>query len=203
MGRLVGAFTRVAMVWYGWPSYRGPVMDADIVKRMRAEEADLVRKLQAVRDFLSAYGEAPREAATGRVVASAESGARPKVSIDSFTAQTRPSVVLAMKALMSTHGLMKTSELVQAIEAMGHTVNGDNKVNALGALLSRSADLIGHGKSGWELADRERALEIVSHYAPKENEAPPAMLVRASEADGEGGRTPDPSSVNPPPWHRA
>lgn len=178
-------------------------MDADIVKRMRAEEADLVRKLQAVRDFLSAYGEAPREPVTSRVAASAESGARPKVGIDSFTAQTRLSVVLAMKALMSTNGLMKTSELVQAIEAMGHTVNGDNKVNALGALLSRSVDLIGHGKSGWELADRERALEIVSHYAPKENEAPASIARGASETDGEGGRTPDPSPVNPLSWHRA
>lgn len=178
-------------------------MDADIVERMRAEEADLVRKLQAVRDFLSAYGEAPREAPVSRVLARPEPGARPKVSIDSFTAQTRPSVVLAMKALMSSSGLLKTSELVQAIEAMGHTVNGDNKVNALGALLSRSADLIGHGKSGWQLADRERALEIVSHYAPKENEAPASNAGGASEADGEGGRTPDPSSVTPPPWHGA
>lgn len=178
-------------------------MDADIVKRMRAEEADLSRKLQAVRAFLSAYGEAPQDAPAGRTAPKAETGARPKVEIDGFTAQTRPSVVLAMKALMNANGLMKTSELVQAIEAMGHKVNGDNKVNALGALLSRSADLIGHGKSGWELADREKALEIVSHFAPKGNEAPASDAGGASEADGAGGWTPNPSPVNPPPWHGA
>lgn len=159
-------------------------MDADIVRRMREEEADLVRKLQAVRDFLAAYGEAPitrPQPAAGR--ARAEGGTRPKVEIDSFTAQTRNSVVLAIQALTTTTGLMKTSELVQYVEAMGHTISGENKVNALGALLSRSADLIGHGKSGWELADREKALEIVNNYAPKRNEAPDAPTPRASESE--------------------
>jgi hypothetical protein len=148
-------------------------MDADIVERMRSEEADLVRKLQAVRDFLAAYGEAPKGSpGLTRPTPRSDAGGRPKVEIDSFTAQTRTSVVLAIQALTLTPGLMKTSELVQVVEAMGHTINGENKVNALGALLSRSVDVIGHGKSGWELADREKALRIVSNYAPKRNEAP-------------------------------
>ena len=179
-------------------------MDADIVARMRGEEADLSRKLQAVRDFLAAYGEAPsspsRMAATGP---RAEAGTRPKVNISSFTAQTRTSVVLSMMALTMNDGLMKTSELVEFVESMGHQISGENKVNALGALLARSVDLIGHGKSGWELADREKALEIVSQYAPKRNEAPTGDAGGASEADGESGRTPEPSPVNPPPWQRA
>lgn len=176
-------------------------MDADIVKRMRDEEADLSRKLQAVRDFLSVYGESPQVPASRPVVGSrSESGARPKVEIDAFTKQTRTSVVLALQALTTTTSLMKTSELVRIIEAQGYTINGDNKINALGALLSRSADVIGHGKSGWELADREKALQIVSSYAPKRNEALPATPESASEADGEGGGTPAPSSVNPLAW---
>lgn len=180
-------------------------MDADIVERMREEEADLVRKLQAVRDFLTVYGGQPKVTAKATVSSTprADSGGRPKVEIDSFTAQTRTSVVLALQALTANTGLMKTSELVQFVEAMGHTINGDNKVNALGALLARSADVIGHGKSGWELADREKALQIVSNYTPKRNEAPAGNAWGASEADGEGGRTPDPSPVHPRPWHRA
>lgn len=179
-------------------------MDADIVARMRSEEADLARKLQAVRDFLAAYGEAPanpsRQSTAGLRV---EPGSRPKVGIDSFTAQTRTSVVLSMMALTQTNGLMKTSELVEFVESMGHQISGENKVNALGALLARSADLIGHGKSGWELADRERALEIVNHYAPKRNEASPVKPEDASEVDGEGGSTPDPSQFNPHQWRGA
>lgn len=159
-------------------------MDADIVKRMREEEADLVRKLQAVRDFLTVYGGAPQAVARATVSAKADIGGRPKAEIDSFTSQTRLSVVLALQALTTTPGLMKTSELVQFIESMGHTINGDNKVNALGALLSRSADVIGHGKSGWELADREKALEIVAHYAPKRTEASDVSPSRASESEG-------------------
>lgn len=148
-------------------------MDADIVKRMRDEEADLVRKLQAVRDFLTVYGGGITQPAK-QVSAKTESGGRPKAEIDSFTMQTRNSVVLALQALTVAPGLMKTSELVQFIESMGHTINGDNKVNALGALLARSADVIGHGKSGWELADREKAIQIVANYAPKRNAAPDA-----------------------------
>lgn len=159
-------------------------MDADIVNRMRAEEADLVRKLQAVRDFLTVYGEAPLNAArTTAAGPKADTGGRPKAEIDSFTAQTRTSVVLALQALTTNPGLMKTSELVQFIESMGHTINGDNKVNALGALLARSADVKGHGKSGWELADPEKALRIVASFAPKRNEAPDVSPSGASESE--------------------
>lgn len=179
-------------------------MDADIVARMRSEEADLARKLQAVRDFLAAYGEAPASSPRQSVVSlRGDSGSRPKVAIDSFTAQTKTSVVLSIMALTQSDGLMKTSELVEFVEARGHQISGENKVNALGALLARSADVIGHGKSGWELADRERALEIVNHYAPKRTEASPAKPEDASEVDGEGAATPNPSQVNPHPWHGA
>lgn len=180
------------------------VMDAGIVQRMRDEEADLARKLRAVRDFLAAYGEAPKEPTViGPDSPKGEPAGREKVEITSFTAQTRRSVVLAMQALTTTNSLMKTRDLVAFIEAMGHEISGQNKVNALGALLARSVDIVGHGKSGWSLADREKALAIVSQYAPKENEAPPATPARASEADEEGVAAPAPSPVIPPPWQRA
>ncbi len=147
-------------------------MNAEIVQQMRAEEADLVRKLQAVRDFLAAYGEAPNDSGSVSTLGrkGTDSPSREKVEITNFTEQTRTSVVLAMQALTMNTKLMKTRELKEFIEANGHEISGSNKVNALGALLARSADIIGHGKSGWSLADRDKAVEIVNEYGPKEKE---------------------------------
>jgi hypothetical protein len=168
-------------------------MDADIVKRMREEEAALARKLKAVRDLLAAYGEGPKEAGESRAPQKeAGTGSREKVEITSFTEQTRRSVVLAMQALTVNPGLMKTRELVEFVEAMGHEISGQNKVNALGALLARSADIVGHGKSGWALADREKALAIVNEYAPKEIE-PSSDEAVGSKPAGWGVAPPSPA----------
>jgi len=156
-------------------------MNADIVQQMRREEADLARKLQAVRAFLAAYGEAPEEPKLSAPRAGEEISSREKVEITSFTEQTRRSVVLAMQAMTVSPGLVKTRDLVKHIEAMGHAVSGKNPVNALGALLARSADVVGHGKSGWSLVDREKAIAIIQKYGPTENEAP-APSPSASDA---------------------
>ncbi|WP_066114610.1 MULTISPECIES: hypothetical protein [Sphingomonadales] len=171
-------------------------MDNDIVAKMRAEEADLTRKLKAVRDFLAAYGETPSAEANSPVRGSRpQSVGREKVEITSFTEQTRRSVVLAMQAMTTTNALMKTKDLVAFVEAMGHTITGQNKVNALGALLARSIDIQGHGKSGWSLVNRDRALEIVSKYVLQENE-PVSNDATGSDAGGWGAPTPSPSLVH-------
>lgn len=143
-------------------------MNADIVKQMRAEEADLVRKLRAVRDFLAAYGEAPKgdSSAESSAPKGSRSHARSKsVPITSYQADTRTSVALALMFMATNEGLVKTADLVKAIEGMGHEIGGANKVNALGALLSRSEDVEGHGKSGWTVYDRERALALAREHA--------------------------------------
>lgn len=147
-------------------------MNANIVEQMRQEEADLLRKLQAVRVFLSAYGEAPSDSAPPAPHSSARpnSGSREKVDITSFTEQTRRSVLLSLEAMVHSAGLMKTKDLVDYVEKRGHEVSGKNKVNSLGALLARSEDVEGHGKSGWTVADRERALQILQQYEYKVNE---------------------------------
>lgn len=143
-------------------------VNADIVAQMRREEADLNRKLKAVRDFLAAYGEGPQESPVAvRPRAASIPPVREKVEITSFTEQTRTSVVLAMQCMAVDGRLKKTRELVQFIQAMGHKVSGNNPVNALGALLARSIDVEGHGKSGWSLVDRDKALAIIRQYAPK------------------------------------
>jgi len=109
-----------------------------------------------------------------------------------------------MQAMAANGTLTKTRDLVTFIEAAGHDISGENKVNALGALLARSADIVGHGKSGWELADREKALAIINRYlVPKENEASPAQPEDASEAGDAGVQPPSAPPVISPPWQRA
>ncbi|GAA0767328.1 hypothetical protein FHS52_001690 [Erythromicrobium ramosum] len=147
-------------------------MHADIIKQMRDEEAGLLLKLNAVRNLLSVYGEAPvatSAASTQSVKRTAPaSRAREKVAITSFTMQTRMSVLLSLDAMVHAPGLLKTSALVEYIEKRGHEITGNNKVNALGALLARSEDVQGHGKSGWTVADRERALSILAEHLHNE-----------------------------------
>lgn len=148
-------------------------MQAEIIKQMRDEEAALLRKLDAVRTFLAAYGEEPVVAGAAPAPAATQSDsarrAREKVAITSFTLQTRQSVLLSLEAMVHAQGLVKTSDLVDYVHKRGHEISGDNKVNALGALLSRSEDVQGFGKSGWTVRDRERALAILTEHLYKEN----------------------------------
>lgn len=73
---------------------------------------------------------------------------------------------------------------------MGVVITGQNKVNALGALLSRSVDIVSHGKAGWSLADYEKAVRIVAEHAaqPKENE-PSSGYAVGSDAVSESEAT--------------
>lgn len=167
-------------------------MQADIIKRMREEEAALCRKLQAVREFLKAYGEEPlgnNAPARPQAAKPAEGGGRGRNEITGFTEQTRKSVVLAIEAMLDTNELLKTRDLVQYVEDRGHEISGNNKVNALGALLARSSDIESHGKSGWSLADREKARALIEKYGPKRNE-PPAVTQSGSETGAAGAPTP-------------
>lgn len=167
-------------------------MNADIVAQMRREEADLVRKLKAVRDFLAAYGEAPVDAGAADQSRREPSTPSPreKVEITSFTEQTRRSVLLSLEAMAHTTGLLKTKQLVEYVERRGHEISGNNKVNALGALLARSLDVKGFGKSGWDVADRDRALKLLTEYEYKENE-PTSENAVGSDAVSESAATLD------------
>ena len=180
-------------------------MNADIVKQMRAEEADLVRKLQAVRDFLAAYGEAPKGGEPSTSKTARRSARSKSVPITSYQTDTRTSVALALMFMATSEGLVKTADLVKAIEGMGHEIGGDNKVNALGALLARSEDVEGHGKSGWTVYDREKALALAREHAgqflgettPNEKE-PSSVNAVGSDTGTEGAATPTRSVWNPP-----
>lgn len=169
----------------------------DIIARMRIEEADLARKLEAVRALIAAYTGEPMgtdsSPASARNVDDRKppirSGSRDKVSIDGYSAYGRAVIVEALRALALAPFPVKTRDLVPAIEDHGIEIRGESKVNALGALLARSQDIVSHGKAGWSAANREEAMrivgkfgrplsleqnynEIVGETAPNENEPP-------------------------------
>lgn len=167
-------------------------MDGDIYTLMQQEEADLARKLKAVREFLAAYGPGSTAEVNGTPAKKSPSGRREKVGITGFGTYGRRVIAEAMRSLATTSQPVKTRDLVPAIEAMGVTITGENKINALGALLARSADITSHGKQGWTLADREAGLKIVAEYGCNENEA--------SKADADDASDDPPSSAGTAGW---
>ena len=145
-------------------------MDSDIIAQMRKEEADLARKLKAVRDFLAAYNvSASNEPAPiPTSPAKAAAPAREKVGIEGFSDYGREVVAAAMRELLPATHPIKTRRIVEGLQQKGVAISGKDPVNALGAMLYRSADIVSHGKAGWTLADSVTAEEIVGKYAPKE-----------------------------------
>jgi hypothetical protein len=143
-------------------------VDSETIARMRAEEADLMRKLKAVRDFLAVYGDdAPRVALPAD---NKRAAGREKVSITGFSRYGQIVVAECMRLMLTASHPTKTRALVEFLEATGIEISGENKINAVGALLSRSADIISHGKAGWTLADPTIATQIVAEHGHKENE---------------------------------
>lgn len=133
-------------------------MDGDIVERMRTEEAELSKKLEAVRAFLAAYGDGGSPAPTARKAAT---GSRPKVGLDGYGDYGRKVVIASMQVLLTANHPMQTRSVLDAIIGMGIEVSGESKINALGALLGRSEDIRSHGKAGWSLIDRDKVLPLV------------------------------------------
>lgn len=184
-------------------------MDDDIIARMRKEEAELSRKLRAVRDLLAAYGadtssqavpiSRPAEVRTSE---SGRSTPREKVGVEGFGSYGRTVVVEAMRFLQGADRLLKTREIVAHLEELGIELRGESKVNAVGALLSRSTDIMSHGKAGWALANPDMARTIVAQNGHKENGASgePPNAPDVAEED-----VPPPSSAKSYsyPWARA
>ncbi len=167
-------------------------MEAEFIARMQAEQRELERKLKAVRDLLAAYGAdtvmgpqmpAPKIVSSDASIAQkSPASPRPKVGMEGFGDYGRAIIAECMRAMLSTPGMpIKTRRLVEILESVNVNITGDNKINAVGALLSRSLDITSHGKAGWTVNDPHTALEIVGRYARPVNEAPPADAVDASE----------------------
>ena len=174
-------------------------MDSGIVQQMRAEEADLMRKLDAVRAFLAAYGEPAASSTKQAPPKKPGGGSRGKVGLDGFGEYGRATVIEAMKFISKHDHPVITRRIVEAMTARGYEIRGNDPVNALSALLARCADVISHGRSGWTLADPESFKRTLGD-AQNENEAPNGSAAGASETRGWGAPPPSPHIANPTSW---
>lgn len=182
-------------------------MDSDIIAQMRKEEADLARKLKAVRDLLAAYNvTASNEPSQPAAPAKGEKAQSPreKVGIDGYSDYGRALVASAMREMLPATQPVKTRRIAEALDEKGIAITGKDPVNALGAMLHRSADITSHGKAGWTLTDPVAAKAIVDKYAHredgdtfvhKENE-PRSEDAGGSDAGEEGAPTPNPLRYN-------
>lgn len=181
----------------------------DIIGRMRSEEAELVRKLDAVRHFLKAYasGSQSDSAASPRSTRSAASPRSLTSRKDKFGSYGQGIIDTSVK-ILPAHGNspMPTRDLVEKLERYSVEVRGENKVNALSALLARSTSIQGYGRSGWTRAagvdvNAEDIAEILGDEAQNGNAAPDGEANGAAETAGWGVQPPSPAFVvKPNPW---
>lgn len=168
-------------------------MEHEIIDRMRREEAELLRKLEAVRGLLRAYGASPEAASLARPssdtvpVPKNHGRGREKMSIERFSDYGRSVVRAAIDECISHLGSpIASREMVALVEKRGIEVRGEDKANAISALLARSIDLKPNGRKGWTLSDeyqerQNRELEdLLGLPVPKENE-PPAQTLSGSD----------------------
>jgi len=136
-------------------------MTPDIIAQMKAEQADLRRKLEAIQAVLAAYGvtdtAAPATTArTGALLATTSKvpPLRERVPLSRFSEYGAQVVNAALHVVQArSSGPVLTRDLVAEIEKMGIEIRGNDKVNALSALLARSADLVSHGRRGWTASE--------------------------------------------------
>lgn len=189
-------------------------MDADIIDRMRREEAELTQKLEAVRAVLRAYGHAAiaiGDAVDAEVRKPADEAVKPaprareRLPLDRFTTYGRSVVHAATEECKKHPGSpISSRDMVSLVESRGIIVRGEDKANAISALLARSIDLKANGRKGWTLSDeyRERqqreVTEILGTRAQKEN-APQDTFddVLGADAEEESAATPTSSWSNP------
>ncbi len=171
-------------------------MDNNIIATMEAEEADLARKLEAVRQFLDAYrgGVASKStpAPKASVSGTARGGRSTATRLDKFGPYGQRIVDFADSVLPGcVSNPVPTRQLVEYLESQGINITGDNKVNSLSALLARSSKMKGWGRAGWTRMspdDGDRLKQMQGENARNENgeaEASP---------DAEGAATPSTDS---------
>jgi hypothetical protein len=173
----------------------------EFAQKVLDEEAELERKLAAVRAVKAAYGigvaaatgaAAARSNTTG-VGAPARPPRRMADRMDKFGAYGQGIIDVALQFLPGeSDGPMPTRDLVSKLERYGTEVRGENKVNALSALLARSSKIKGHGRAGWTLVG-ERAvqpiIETLGGDGPHKENEPHSDDAGGSDAVSAGGDT--------------
>lgn len=180
----------------------------DFESKLLAEEADLERKLAAVRAMKAAYGiggkaVAVARSATVKSTTATAGGARSARNatdrMDKFGSYGQHIIDTACK-LLPGEGMTPTPTrtLVEHFATLGVEVRGENKVNALSALLARSSKIKGYGRAGWTLAGPApgelypQALEGGGFRIPNEKEPNSEDAVGSKPAEW-GAPTPSPA----------
>lgn len=154
-------------------------MDNQILDHLRQEEAELSRKLEAVRGVIAVYApdEPPRLNSAPATHVASELVNRPaRSSRDSYANDVR---AIATDIIRNSATLpVRTQVIVDAVKGRGIAIRGQNELNAMSALLSRSPDFVSNGRTGWTLASMDKRYGL----SPDENEAPNGKAAGASEA---------------------
>ena len=170
----------------------GRNVDDDIIQRMLAERADLERKLAAVEQFLSVYGGTTAKPPSRPANDQPRQPRNAPDRTDKFGTYGKSVIEAALAVLPAADAQpIPTRDLVDRIEARDVAIRGDNKVNALSALLARSSKIKGHGRAGWTSAAASYEPLDLEHLLggdepPKENE-PHSESAGGSSADQNPG----------------
>lgn len=175
-------------------------MDQTVIAHMRREEQDLLRKLEAVRQLLAVYGE-PANEAPMKATATASQPRPVRASsvdrTDKFGAYGQRIIDAATRHLPEMGGNpMMTRDLLAKLDEDGIEVRGENKINALSALLARSSTIKGYGRAGWTLT-RARPLEVEQMLGS--NDTGQEKEPHSASAGGSDAGTQDASTS---PFHR-
>ena len=140
-------------------------MSPEFIAAAKAEESDLLKKLEALRALLAAYDMPPAQveakpkpkaekpSAPPAAVRQAKSGSAER-AMDKFTPYGRAVVAAAVNVARASPRLpIKTREITEILLENGVEIRGNDPVNALGAMLHRCSSLRSLGKRGWTLAD--------------------------------------------------
>jgi hypothetical protein len=152
------------------------------LEHLRQEEAELSRKLDAVRGVIAVY--APAEALkpmSATQVSSALVDRAVRASKDTYSSDVRE--IAADVIRNAAVRPVPTKRIVEAVKARGVAIRGQNELNAVSALLSRSPAFVSNGRIGWTLAVSQS-----EGHGSDENEAPSGGAAGASEAGWTGIR---------------
>ncbi len=185
-------------------------VETELVASARKAEAFYMDKLATVRQVLATFGAAPNGAggAARKATPKAKSPRSSSNRQDKFGSYGQ-SVIDAVLPLLPGEDQrpVATRELLEKLEFRQIEVRGENKVNALSALLARSSKVKGHGRAGWTAFGSPAEPEVNEDHdesgdqkedAQKENE-PVSVTASGSDAAGWGVPPPPPASENSNP----
>lgn len=165
-------------------------MNEEIIAAIESEEEKLVQRLDAVRQMLAVYrGEAgsasPKAPKPTKPSAAFKAQRNVEDRMDKFGPYGQRIVDAVSRLLPGVGGNpVPTRKLVEQLEQLNIEITGENKVNALSALLARSSKMKGYGRAGWTLQSEAPGEMFPQKPASEENTetvAAPSQGVFASQ----------------------